>query len=471
MKKVLILAALMLLGATSLPADEETVVSGQQAMNITIYPRNLALVKDRRTIDLPRGTHTLAFREVSAQIKPETAVIQGQGLQVLEQNFEYDLLTPQSLLKKYVGKEVTLHRQHPVSGEERSAQAKVLSAGDGVVLQVGNQIETEVNGYLTFPDVPATLRDRPTLTLRVESQAAGAQAVELTYLTTGLSWRADYVAKLNDADDRLDLSGWVTLINESGASYPQARLQLVAGEVNVVPRPMPIQALHRQATMAMAPPPPAMAEEPMFEYHLYSLERPTTIGENQKKQVALLKADQVACRKEYLLKGQEHYFRSRAGEIGQKMKVKVLVEVRNEAESGLGRPLPGGVVRVYKQDSGGGLQFVGEDTIDHTPEKGLVRLHLGEAFDIVADKIQTDFKQLKGLGPADVRCESEYSIRLQNAKKEAVVVNVQEPIPGEWQIQSESEQHRQESAHLVSWLVRVPPQGNATLTYRVSIRN
>ncbi|MDR2548778.1 MAG: DUF4139 domain-containing protein [Desulfobulbus sp.] len=472
MKTVLMVAAAMLASATPLLADEEIVVDGQdqQAVNVTIYTRNLALVKDRRTVDLPRGTRTLAFREVSAQIKPETAVMQGRDLKVLEQNFEYDLLTPQSLLQKYVGREITLRRQQPVTGEERSVQAKVLSAGDGVVLQVGNQIETDVNGHLIFPDVPDTLRDRPTLTMQVESGAVGTREVELSYLTAGLSWRADYVAELNAADDRLDLSGWVTLINESGARYPQARLQLVAGDVNLAPQPMPVQ-MHRREAMVMASAPKALEEESMFEYHLYSLERPTTIGENQKKQVALLKADGVACRKEYLLKGQEHYFRARIGEIGQKMKVGVFVEVRNDKDAGLGRPLPGGVVRVYKKDSNGGLQFVGEDTVDHTPEKELVRLHLGEAFDITADKVQTDFKQLKVAESSGVQYESEYAIRLKNAKKEAVVVTVQEPIPGDWQILSESSKHRKESAHLASWLVTVPPLDSATLTYRVSIRN
>ncbi|MCL2457527.1 MAG: DUF4139 domain-containing protein [Desulfobulbus sp.] len=473
MKTVLMLAAVVLLYATPLLANEEIIVGGQdqQAVNLTIYTRNLALVKDRRTIDLPQGAHTLAFREVSAQIKPETAVMEGRDIRVLEQNFEYDLLTPQSLLQKYVGREVTLRKQHSVSGEERSVQAKVLSAGDGVVLRVGNQIETEINGRLVFPDVPDTLRDRPTLTMQVESGAAGAREVELTYLTTGLSWRADYVAELNAADDRLDLSGWVTLINESGARYPQARLQLVAGDVNVAPRPMPVQ-MREMEVLAMAPGPKTMGEEPIFDYHLYSLERPTTIGENQKKQVALLKASGVTCRKEYLLRGQEHYYRSRIGEIGQKMKVGVFVEMRNDKESGgAGLALPGGVVRVYKKDSGGSLQFVGEDMINHTPEKELVRLRLGDAFDITADKTQTDFKQLKGPESAGVQYESEYAIRLKNAKKEAVVVKVQEPIPGEWQILRESGKHIKESARLVSWLVTVPPMDSATLTYRVSIRN
>ncbi len=473
MKKALVLAAAFLCCWGSVQAGEEIVVSAgeQQSVSVTIYNKNLALIKDRRTITLPAGVQTLVFREVSAKIKPETALMTGGDVAVLEQNFEYDLLTPQSLLQKYVGREVTMSRRHPTTGEEQSVQAKVLSAGNGVVLQVGNQIETEVSGRLIYPDVPGTLRDRPTLTMQVESAAAGARDVELSYLTGGLSWQADYVAELNATDDHLNLSGWVTLTNESGAQYPQARLQLVAGDVNMVQREMEPRAMRMDAMAAgMAPAPKPMAEESMFEYHLYTLGRPTTIGENQKKQVALLQADGVACRKEFLLKGQDYYFSSQAGDIGRKMKVGVFVELKNDKESGLGQPVPGGVVRVYKKDGSGFLQFVGEDKIDHTPEKELLRLHLGDAFDVTADKHQSDFKKLKGNGPANYVFESEYAIQLKNAKKEQVTVKVQEPIPGDWEILSESAKHVKEAAHTASWLVAVPPMETTTLTYRVRVK-
>jgi hypothetical protein len=305
----------------------------------------------------------------------------------------------------------------------------------------------------------------------VESATAGARDVELSYLTGGLSWLADYVAELNSTDDRLNLSGWVTLTNESGAQYPQARLQLVAGDVNVVQREMEPRATRMEAMAAgMAPAPKPMAEESMFEYHLYTLGRPTTIGENQKKQVALLQADGVECRKEFLLKGQDYYFSSQAGEIGRKMKVGVFVELKNDKESGLGQPIPGGVVRVYKKDGSGFLQFVGEDKIDHTPERELLRLHLGDAFDVTADKHQSDFKKLKGTGSANYVFESEYAIQLKNAKKEQVMVKVQEPIPGDWEILSESVKHGRETAHTASWMVPVPPLETATLTYRVRVK-
>lgn len=452
-------------------AHEEITVSAQdqQAVSVTIYNTNLALVKDSRKTAIPQGVHTLAFREVSAQIQPETALLSSNDLQVLEQNFAYDLLTPQSLLHKYVGREVTLVKQHPTTGVEQTLQAKVLGAGNGVVLQVGNQIETEISGRLVYPDVPATLRDRPTLTMQVESGQTGPRNLELSYLTGGLSWQANYVAELNATDDRLDLNGWVTLTNESGARYPQARLQLVAGDVHTVQRDMEARTLMKQAVgIAVAPQP--MAQESMFEYHLYTLGRPTDIDENQKKQVALLQASGVACRKEYVLSGQESYYSAQAGEIDRKMKVGVFVDLNNDKAAGLGLPIPAGTVRVYKRDSLGFLQFIGEDRVGHTPEKESIRLHLGDAFDVTADKRQTDFKKIAGTGRYNYVFESSYGIQLKNAKKEQVLVKVREPLPGDWEILEESAAHRKESAQTALWEVSVPPMDSVSLTYRVRVQ-
>ncbi len=471
-KKWLLLIMGLVLGDGLALANDEVVLSAkdQQSVTVAIYNKNLALIKDRRQVNMPKGRHTLAFREVSARIKPETALVHGGGFQVLEQNFEYDLLTPQALLQKYVGREVTMITRHPTTGEEQARQAKVLAAGDGVVLQSDGRIETEVSGRLVYPDVPPNLRDRPTLTMLVESDREGEREMELSYLTGGLSWQADYVAEMNQSDDRLDLNGWVTLTNESGASYPQARLQLVAGDVHVVEDM--VKARSRvQGEMVAAPASQPMREESLFEYHLYTLDRATTIGENQKKQVALLQAEGVQCRKIFLLAGQEYYFSTQAGEIGSRLKVGVQVELTNDRATGLGMPIPAGTVRVYKKDGNGFLQFVGEDKVDHTPEKELIRLQLGQAFDVVADKRQTDFRKIAGTGRYDYQYESEYEVVLKNAKKEQVVVKVREPLPGDWEILKESQRHVKEAANTVSWDVVVPPQASATLAYRVRVRH
>ena len=484
-----------LIAGPALAAEERIVpASDRKAIGVTIYNHDLALVKDRRSIDLGTGAHTLAFREVSARIRPETVLVRADGLRVHEQNFEYDLLNPQALLRKYVGREVTLIDRHPTTGEEKARQVRVLSAGDGVVLQAGDRIETEISGRLVYPDVPANLRDRPTLTMAVDNERAGQQKVEVSYLTGGLSWRADYVAELNDDDSRLDLNGWVTLTNESGVSYPDAHLQLVAGDVHRVEEEYGLRgAVLGKALEAAAA--PEMREESLFEYHLYTLARPTTINDNQKKQVALLQAAGVACRKEYLLEGQGAGFRAQAADGGHRLPVTVWVEVRNDQASGLGLPVPAGVARVYKKDAGGRLQFVGEDRLAHTPENEVIRLRLGDAFDVTAERRQTDFRWLDDGGgrveqrasapssgqPAAVhltdtdskpkRSESAWAITLKNARPEAVTVRVREALPGDWQILEESAAHTKASAHAAVWQVLVPAKGSAQLTYRVRVRH
>ncbi|MBI5559429.1 MAG: DUF4139 domain-containing protein [Deltaproteobacteria bacterium] len=451
-------------------AEYTTTLADQQGLAVTIYNQNLALVKDRRTITLPAGQHVLSFREVSGQIKPETALLNAASLAVLEQNFEFDLLTPQALLEKYVGQEVTVVRTHPTTGEEAREKAKVLSANNGVVLRLGDHIETGIPGRLVFADVPANLRDRPTLTMLADSKTDKPQQVELSYLTSGLGWQADYVAELNPADDAVDLNGWVTLTNQSGASYNNASLQLVAGDVHQVPPQHPAPKAARDTKVMSAEMQSAMAEEQMFEYHLYSLDRPATIRDNQTKQVALLQANQVPCRKELILQGGDYYYSSQYGEIGKKMKIGVFVEIANSKENNLGLPLPKGVVRVYKKDSRDRLQFVGEDRIDHTPENEKLRLKLGDAFDVTANTKQTDFKKVSGFSLYNYIYESAYQLELKNGKKEAVTVKVTEPIPGDWEMLEQSLPHEKAASNTAVWQVAVPPLGSTTLSYKVRVK-
>ncbi len=465
-----LLCLLLLLPAAGICGPNE-IVSGldeQSSVAVTIYNQDLALVRDSRSLDLPAGRQTLAFREVSAKIRPETALLAAPGLNVLEQNFEYDLLTPESLLDKYVGRTVKLIKTHPTTGEEAAEEAAVLSAGSGTVLRVGDRIEAGVPGRLVFPDVPENLRDRPTLTMLVDSKDGGKQDAVLSYLTGGLSWKADYVAELGADDASINLSGWVTLTNESGATYQNAKLQLVAGEVNRVRERMPAMIMDGPARMRAVAMDESMVEESMFEYHLYTLGRPTTIKEKQSKQVSLLHADSVKVNKEFVLYGKDYYYSSSVGDLGQKLKVGVFLELKNSKEAGAGQPLPAGIMRVYKKDSSGTLQFVGEDRIDHTPENEIIRLKLGEAFDVTANKKQTDFKKASWTnGPA---YESAYEIELKNAKDEAVTVKVLEPVPGDWQMLEESAPHKKESAHTAVWRVEIAPKASSTLTWRVRVK-
>jgi len=471
------LTVLSFLSAAHATDERVTSLKDQQEVAVTIYNENLALVKDTRKLRLERGEGALAWRDVSAKIRPETALLRSlthpNHLALIEQNFDFDLLTPQKLLEKYVGGKVTVIKTNPATGAETREEASVLAANEGVVLRFADRIETGVPGRIAYSNVPANLRDRPTLVIHLQSAQAGEDTLELSYLTGGLSWRADYVAELSAKDDRLDLNGWVTLTNQSGTSYHNAKLQLVAGDVHRVREEMAV-AMDALPAPPMARAAPTMAQESLFEYHLYTLNRPTGIAENQTKQVALLSAGGVPVVKEFQLRGADYYYRSSYGEIGQKMKVGVFVEFENKGgrdkDGSLGIPLPKGVVRVYKKDSSGNAQFVGEDRIDHTPKNETVRLKLGEAFDVTADKKQTGFEKIAGTGRYNHIFDAGFEIVLKNAKDEAVTVKVVEPIPGDWQMLAESLPHKKEASNTAVWSVPVPAGGKTTLTYKVRVR-
>ena len=476
----LAITSLLSIGAFATESLEESrsTLNDQQGVAVTIYNQDLALVKDTRKVTIKTGLNALALRDVSAQMRPETALLRSinapGSLTLLEQNFDFDLLTPQKMLEKYVGKTVGIVKTNPTTGVETTEQATVLAANNGVVLKVGNRIETGVPSNnlsrIVYDDVPANLRDRPTLVTQIINKGATDQTVELSYLTGGLGWKADYVAELNDKENQLDLSGWVTLTNTSGASYKNAKLQLVAGDVNRVQQNNGRMAKTMRGDAMMAEAAAPMAEESLLEYHLYTLDRPTTIAENQTKQVALLSATSVPVRKELVLQGAEYYYQGQYGEIGRKMKVGVFIEFSNKEASKLGMPLPKGILRVYKKDSQGNAQFVGEDNIDHTPKNETVRLKLGEAFDVTADKKQTDFKVLPNPQKGHNAYESAYELVLKNAKKEKVTVTVQEPIGGDWKILSESHPHSKANSQLAVWKIDVPAEGSTTLTYRAQVK-
>ena len=456
------------------PADElRTTLDDQQGVAVTIYNDDLALVKDQRRVTLPAGPAELAFRDVSAKIQPETALrrgVDGAAPRVIEQNFDFDLLTPAKLLEKYVGREVGVIQTHPTTGEETEESATVLAASDGVVLRIGDRIEAgTLPGRIVYRDIPTNLRDRPTLVMTLDGAEAGERTLELSYLTGGLEWQADYVGELNTAENGMDLTGWVTLTNESGTSYRNAQLQLVAGEVNRVQPPMPPMMRERVIAMAAAPA-PDMAEEALFEYHLYTLAHPTTIADNQSKQVSLLSAPEAKVDKELLVEGGAHAYRSQQGALAEDLDVNVFLTLTNDEASNLGMPLPAGTVRIYKRDSQGNAQFIGEDRIDHTPKNETVRLRLGKSFDVTAERKQTAFKKLSGSGPWQYQYETAFEVTVKNAKAEPQQVTLQERIPGDWQMLQESVPHEKGNASTAVWRLEVPAEGKTVLSYRVRVR-
>ncbi|MBY0483330.1 DUF4139 domain-containing protein [Nitrosomonas sp.] len=454
--------------------EQLSTLKEQKSVAVTIYNDDLALIKDLRQVTLVSGNFNLAWRDVSAQMRPETALLRSitnpGSIDVLEQNFNFDLLTPQSLLNKYIGQTVSVVKSNPATGVESKENAIVLAASNGMVLKMADRIETGIPGRIIFDNVPSNLRDRPTLVIGGDNRGAATQDIALSYLTGGLSWKADYVAELNDKDDQLDLSGWVTLTNTSGTSYPNAKLQLVAGDINRVQREFAAPRALRAKIMADAAAAP-MREEALMEYHLYSLDRLTTIAENQTKQVALLNASAVPASKELVLAGSDYYYAASYGDLGQKMKVDVFVQFDNKESARLGMPLPKGIIRVYKLDKTGNAQFVGEDHIDHTAKNEIIRLKLGQSFDVTADKKQVEFKQLSTGGASGInRFESAYEITLKNAKKELATVVVQEPIPGDWKMVDESQPHSKPASNTAMWKVAVPAEGSITLKYRVQVK-
>ena len=467
--RVAMIATLGSLSVCAQAAEQVSRAGDREEIALTIYNDSLALIKEVRRITLDRGANSVALRDVSAKMRPETAslrALSGGGLRLVEQNFDFDLLTPQKLLEKYVGRTVTVIKTNPASGAETREEAEVLASNGGVVLKYADRIESGVPGRIAFGAIPANLRDRPTLVVQLESAAAGRQQVELSYLSGGLSWRADYVAELSRDEASIELAGWVTLTNQSGSGYENARLQLVAGDINRVREDRRMEFAAKLAA-PMAAPAQEMAQESLFEYHLYSLARQTTILDNQTKQVALLSASGVAVKKEYLLAGQDWYYRSAASDLGRKQKIAVYLEFENSG-GGLGKPLPKGVLRAYKKDGKGNALFVGEDAIDHTAKNDKVRLKLGDAFDVRATRKQTAFRKIAGQ-PNPVY-ESAYRIELSNAKDVPVTVKVVEPMLGDWEVIAESHKHTPGDARSAVWSVTVPPEGKAALEYSVRIR-
>lgn len=467
------LAAITALGNGSFsaladPGERVSTVADQQAVAVTIYNDNLALVRDERRIDVARGVSNLALRDVSANMDPTTALLRSitapGAISVIEQNFDFDLLSPEKLLEKYVGRSVTVIHTNDKTGVETREQAKVLSVNGGVVLQYANRIETGVDGRLAFSSIPANLRDIPTLVTDLDNTHVGPQTVELDYLTGGMSWRADYVGVLNGSDTLLDMNGLVTLINTSGASYHNAHMQLVAGTINRAQVPETVRTLGT-VTLRSAD---QMRQENLFEYHLYTLGRLTTIADKQTKQVALMSASSIPVTKSLELRGAGYYYTEQAGDLGQRLKPQIYLEFANEG-GGLGIPLPAGIVRIYKKDSQGNAQFVGEDNIDHTARGERIRLLLGESFDVTATKKQTDFKRIEPYTLGRYVYQSSYEIEMRNAKDAAVPLKVVELLPGDWQIVSENMPHVKSSSTTATWNVMIPPKGKTTLAYTVRV--
>ena len=456
MKRVatLLFAALLLNSSASALADireRASTNADQQSVNLTVYNDGSALIHDRRRITINTGVNRIAWRDVSASMDPTSAVLDAMGSgarpSVLEQNFNYDVLGQDSLLKSYVGRDVVIVHPARFAGEtSRRERARILSVENGTVLQYADRIETALDGYIEFPGVPKNLRDRPTLTLDILAPRGSSQVLDLQYLTSGITWNVDYVGTLSPDESHMTLTGMVTLANTSGTSYQNARLQLVAGSIHVAATPAPVKMIATIRSGVGSDVYNANAsQEQLFQFHLYTLPRSTNILDKQTKQLALLTAHDIPVTRALELRGEPYYYQSQYGDLGSRLPVSVHVSFENRGGE-LGIPLPAGAMRIYQNDSRGLAQFVGSDNIRHTPRKDTVRLYLG-----------------------DCRATSSYEIEILNGKDSAQEVTVVEPVPGDWMITSESQTHKKSSSTTATWLVNVPADGKASLTYTTDV--
>jgi len=443
----------------------------QVDLAVTVYNSDIALVRDVRDLQLPRGSFDLHFMDIAATVNPATvhfrSITEPSRVNVLEQNYEYDLLEPDKLLRKYVGRDVTLVRRRMENGETREelVKARLLSYNTAPVWRIGSEIVTGMSAdHIKFPELPGNLYTHPTLIWTLDNSGAAKHRVEASYLAGKLSWNADYVLTVARDDKAADLDGWVTLVNGSGTSFRKTKLQLVAGDLNrvrqVFAREMEMNA--KRADMAAAAP---MAQESFSDYHLYTLGRKTTINNNETKQVSMLNGTGVPVRKRYVVDGQAFYYRN-AQHPGSPLKdtVQVYYQFKNEERAGLGMPMPAGVVRVYQADSKGGMQFVGEDRIAHTPKDEELNLKIGNAFDVACERKQTDFQKM-----APNVYEFEYEITLRNHKATPITVEVNEPIGGSWRMLRSSHQWLKTDAWAAGFNVPVATDGAAVLKYRVRV--
>lgn len=462
-----VLAGALAAAGDAAAADTKSTPADQKSVAITIYNDNLGLVKDVRALTLVNGIQNLWFEGVAAQVDPTTVHIRSldapNALRVLEQNFEYDLISPDRLMEKYLGEQVELILKKGENQEE-PVRARLIGTHGGSVFELeGGKIAVNPPGRVVLPALPSGLISKPSLVWMLETTKP-KHTVEASYLTAGIGWKADYVAVLSADDSKLDLSGWVTIDNRSGATYTDASLKLVAGDVNRV-RPE-MRDVMIMSERAMAPSSKEQfQEEAFFEYHLYTLDRKTTLKDNQTKQISLLSAEGAKVKKSFVVSPSYAYWFARV-DNPEKPKVGVYLSLQNAKSNGMGMPLPKGIVRVYKQDSKGALQFVGEDRIDHTPEDETVRVKMGEAFDVVAERVQTDFEVLS----SGHLYRSSYKTTLRNHKDEAITVSVVETLSGDWKITTSSHKYEKESSHRVRFDVPVAAKGAAELTYTVEIR-
>jgi hypothetical protein len=457
MKSTLIAIVSVAFGALAAPSQINAQAT-PGSVNVTIYNDNLGVVREVRTFEIPRGTSDLRVTDVASMINPATVKISFNG-SVLEQNYQYDLVSAEKILQRFIDREVQLidEKGSIIRGTLLSTQdgsAVIRSATGGLIMLPG------LSKYqITVDELPGGLITRPTLLWKVQTDRAGSQNVEMTYQTGGMSWQAEYVAVLKDNDTKLDLNAWVNLTNNSGATFRNAQLKLVAGNVNRIRPPSRDYVYEAGFAMAAKVADSQFDSAGLFEYHMYTLQRPTDLMQNESKQIALFDAAGIPVVKRYRYLGE--------GQRGQGVgePVTVQVEFKNAAANKLGIPMPMGIVRV-NQASGGSVEFVGEDRINHTPRDEKITLTLGQAFDILGETTTTEQRRI-----SDRVTEMSYKVVLKNRKDTAVTIEVERNFWGNWEMVRNSRDYRKINANKIAFDVPVPANSEVEVTYTVRITN
>ncbi len=466
-------ATLFLAGNSSAQTAVTSTAADRQQVMLTVYNSNIALVRDVRRVQLPSGQTELRFQGVAPQIEPGSVQVLSltapKDFSVLQQDYKYDPLSPQKLLHEYVGKQLTIIRygtEYNFTKEIR-IQATLVSDTGGPIWKVGDHYVTQffADHYL-FPSLPENPYRKPTLVWLVENRASGPQTLEADYLTKSVNWTSDYVLTLPAQKDAADLSAWITVTNASGTAFNNARLQLVAGQVHRASQAVrPMMRMAAQAGVGGVVM-QQVTEQPLSEYHLYTIHRKVSLPNNDSKQIRLLGSSGIRFEKTYEVSGQTYYYYSPLqGGKPVKEPVEAHIKFKNSDANSLGVPLPGGVVRVYQTDSNGNLELVGEDRIAHTPKDETVNLYIGNAFDVTAERKQTDFERL-----GNNLYEEAFQITLHNHKTEPISVEVNEPFSGQWTILNSNYKYEKISAFSVRFTVPVAAGGNSELTYRARIQ-
>jgi hypothetical protein len=471
------------------PSPAARPASDRRTVDLTVYNSGLALIREERSIVLAKGENRVLIPDIPSTIDATSlhfaSLTDPASVRVLEQNYQYDLVSQAKLLQKYLGKTVDFMREDAVGRREVAVPGRILAVGNpdaggnranaGMVAEIGGKIELEPAGRLSLPALPEGLILKPQLEWMIRSNREGEQKAEISYLAGGISWSCDYVALLSAGDDKLDLTGWVTLTNNSSAAFRNAGLKLVAGDVHRVEPEYNAAIADERVSLKMAAPEPQFQQKELFEYKLYSLQRRTDLGGAETKQIELVSAMNAAARKMLVYDGMDQgwrYWLNNPGYRGEQTfgqqsnpKVGVYVAFRNDQKSGLGMPLPKGKMRVYKKDDDGKEQFVGEDLLDHTPKDEEVRLYLGNTFDVVGERAQIDFKNLafkRGV-------EETIQIKVRNHKKEAVEVMIYEhPWRwNEWSIPKSDSPHEKVDQSTLRFPVKIAPDKEKTVTYTI----